>query len=169
MHALLTIKMLGNWWKGRRGEWYVVAQAALFLLILLGPRAGPESPQEESPFGSIALVIGVGLIIAGALLAVAGCIGLGKNLTPLPRPKETATLVQSGPYRIVRHPIYSGLIIAVWGWALAAHDWLLVGYALALFVFFDVKSRREELWLKEKFPEYAAYQARVRKLIPFVY
>ncbi len=42
-------------------------------------------------------------------------------------------------------------------------------YVAALFVLLDVKSRREERWLVEKFPEYPAYQRRVRKLIPFVY
>ena len=39
----------------------------------------------------------------------------------------------------------------------------------ALAMFFDIKSRREEVWLAEHFPEYAAYQRRVRKLIPFIY
>ena len=47
--------------------------------------------------------------------------------------------------------------------------WLTFVYVAALFVLLDVKSRREERWLVEKFPEYPAYQRRVRKLIPFVY
>ncbi|RPI93163.1 MAG: isoprenylcysteine carboxylmethyltransferase family protein, partial [Chloroflexi bacterium] len=42
-------------------------------------------------------------------------------------------------------------------------------YAGLLFVFFDIKTRREERWLARKFPEYAGYQQRVRKLIPFIY
>lgn len=159
--------MAGDRWKGARGEWYVVAQAALFLLIIFGPRAGPAL--DASPYALVLSVAGGGLIAAGSLLALAGVFDLGRNLTPLPRPKDNATLVQTGAYRIVRHPIYSGLIMMVWGWALWAQDWFLMGYAVALFIFFDFKSRREELWLREKFPEYAAYQTRVRKLIPFVY
>jgi protein-S-isoprenylcysteine O-methyltransferase Ste14 len=47
--------------------------------------------------------------------------------------------------------------------------WLTIVYAAALFVLFDVKSRREERWLVQKFPEYRDYQRRVRKLVPFVY
>jgi protein-S-isoprenylcysteine O-methyltransferase Ste14 len=55
------------------------------------------------------------------------------------------------------------------GWALWVTSWLTLGYAMVLFVFFDIKSRREEQWLKAKFSGYAAYQKRARKLIPFVY
>jgi protein-S-isoprenylcysteine O-methyltransferase Ste14 len=96
-------------------------------------------------------------------------VSLGHNLTPLPRPKDDATLVVTGAYRLVRHPIYSGLTAMAFGWGMWVHGWLTLGYALLLFAFFDLKSRREERWLMEKFPDYAAYQRRVRKLIPFVY
>ncbi|MBM4264599.1 MAG: isoprenylcysteine carboxylmethyltransferase family protein [Deltaproteobacteria bacterium] len=155
--------------KGARGEWYVVAQGALFLLIVFGPRAGAGWPFAAAPYDWLGSISGIALIATGGLLSFAGIFGLGRNLTPLPRPKETASLVQSGPYRIVRHPIYSGLIMVVLGWGMTAHDWLLLVYAVLTLVFFDVKSRREERWLKEKFPEYGDYQARVRKLIPLVY
>jgi protein-S-isoprenylcysteine O-methyltransferase Ste14 len=55
------------------------------------------------------------------------------------------------------------------GWGLWLPGWLTIGYAILLFVFFDVKSRREERLLEAKFPEYAEYRKRVRKLVPFVY
>jgi protein-S-isoprenylcysteine O-methyltransferase Ste14 len=90
-------------------------------------------------------------------------------LTPLPYPKEGATLIQTGPYAVVRHPMYGGGLVLAFGWALLVHSWLTVGYVIVLFVFLDLKSRREESWLKEKFPAYGDYQQRVRKLIPFVY
>ncbi len=69
----------------------------------------------------------------------------------------------------MRHPIYSGLIIGAAGWALINVSVITLVYALGLFVFFDAKSRREERMLAAKFPAYAAYQQRVRKLMPFVY
>jgi protein-S-isoprenylcysteine O-methyltransferase Ste14 len=69
----------------------------------------------------------------------------------------------------VRHPIYSGLILAALGWAFWVHGWLTIGYVVVLFVFFDIKSRREERWLAEKYAGYEAYRKRVHKLIPFVY
>jgi protein-S-isoprenylcysteine O-methyltransferase Ste14 len=65
--------------------------------------------------------------------------------------------------------MYCGVIIAALGWVLVSRGWLTLGYVLAACVFVDVKVRREEKWLLERFPAYAAYQRRVRKLIPFVY
>jgi protein-S-isoprenylcysteine O-methyltransferase Ste14 len=108
-------------------------------------------------------------MLAGLVLALAGTLSLGRNLTPLPRPKSDATLVVTGAYRLVRHPIYSGILFLVLGWGLWLNSFLVIGYALIFFLFFDIKSRQEEVWLVEMFPEYAGYRKRVRKLIPFVY
>jgi protein-S-isoprenylcysteine O-methyltransferase Ste14 len=65
--------------------------------------------------------------------------------------------------------MYSGAIFMAFGWALWVHSWLTLIYAIILFVFFDLKARREEQWLTEKFPRYVIYQKRACKLIPFVY
>jgi protein-S-isoprenylcysteine O-methyltransferase Ste14 len=158
------------WWKGMRGEWYVVAQAFLFALVLFGPPTLPGWAVWAPPFSWAATGVGAALAIAGGALAVAGLFGLGQaNLTALPYPKDEARLVETGPYAVVRHPIYSGLILGALGFGLLVQGWLTVGYALVLFAFFDVKSRREERWLVERFPEYAEYRTRVRKLIPWVY
>jgi protein-S-isoprenylcysteine O-methyltransferase Ste14 len=108
-------------------------------------------------------------LLGGSILALAGVLRLGSNLTPLPYPKSDATLVETGPYALVRHPIYSGLILAAFGWALFVHGWLTLSYAIVLLIFFDVKSRIEERWLSEKFTGYAKYRKRIRKLIPWVY
>jgi protein-S-isoprenylcysteine O-methyltransferase Ste14 len=157
------------WWKGTRGEWYVFAQVTLFVLVVFGPRTWSGWPTWTFPytqFGSIGSGV---LLLMGVCLVVAGIFKLGANLTAVPYPKEQATLVETGPYQLGRHPMYSGAIFMAFGWAFWVHGWLTIGYALILFVFFDVKSRREEQWLKEKFSGYVAYQKRVRKLIPFVY
>jgi protein-S-isoprenylcysteine O-methyltransferase Ste14 len=112
---------------------------------------------------------GLLLILAGVSLLGSGIFSLRKNLTPLPRPSEKTTLIETGPYRIVRHPMYGGGVLMALGWALLVHSFLTIGYALLLFIFAHFKSRREERWLVEKFPKYADYQKRVPKLIPFVY
>ncbi len=91
-------------------------------------------------------------MIAGGALFVAGLIHLGRGVTPLPYPKDGADLIRTGPYAIVRHPMYSGGLGLGLGWALYVQGWLTLGYAVALFVFLDAKSRREERWLAEKFP-----------------
>lgn len=151
------------WWKGTRGEWYVIGQVVLFGLVIFGPRVWFFSDT------ALTSISGTILCVAGGLLVAASSLRLGANLTALPYPKEHATLIEAGPYRLVRHPIYSGAILVAFGLALWAHNWLTIGYALALLVFFDIKSRREEGWLKEKFADYVSYQKRVRKLIPFIY
>lgn len=157
------------WWQGPRGEWYVVAQTVLLALLLFGPRTFLGWPPWAYPFTALAAVGSVILLLLGLFLAGGGMLALGANLTPLPCPKEQATLVETGLYRLVRHPIYSGVICLALGWALWVQGWLTIAYAILLFVFFDCKSRREERWLLEKFAGYAAYRQRVRKLIPFIY
>jgi protein-S-isoprenylcysteine O-methyltransferase Ste14 len=96
-------------------------------------------------------------------------INLGKNLTPLPCPKDNAQLVQSGLYRYVRHPIYFGVLLAALAWLLIFPSAYILIYAIALFVLFDLKARREEIWLVERFPTYTDYQIKVKKLLPGIY
>ncbi len=159
-----------RWWKGTRGEWLVVTQVALISLLLFGPRSWPDAglvPFSYPPGWSFA---GLVLMAAGLGLMLAGGQSLGRsNLTPLPRPREEGQLVERGAYGVVRHPMYGGGVIFAFGWTLWVRGPLTLGYALALFVFVDLKARREERWLREKFSGYTAYQARVRKLIPFIY
>ncbi|HSK47300.1 MAG TPA: isoprenylcysteine carboxylmethyltransferase family protein [Coriobacteriia bacterium] len=157
------------WWRGTRGEWYVVAQAVLFVLIGVGPRTLPGLPTWAPPWTTIGTWLGLALMLPGAALSIGGVLKLGKNLTPLPYPKDNSELVEQGPYAIVRHPIYGGLILGAFGWGLYLHAWVTLGFAALLFVLFDIKSRREERWLIERFPEYSEYCRRVKKLLPWVY
>jgi protein-S-isoprenylcysteine O-methyltransferase Ste14 len=156
------------WWKGARGEWYVVAQFALFGLIALAPLV-PGQPAWPAPWSLEARVAGLLLGLAGLMLAMAGLFGLGANLSVLPRPKDDASLVQGGAYGLVRHPIYAGLIQGACGWGLLSNSWLALAGALALVLLFDLKARREEAWLAARFPGYRDYQRRVRKFLPFIY
>jgi len=157
------------WWRGERGEWYVVVQVLLFALIAVGPRTWPGAPTWPEPWATVATWVGVALMLLGAPLTAGGLLRLGPSLTALPYPTENARLVESGPYAIVRHPIYSGLVFGAFGWALFVHGWLTLVWAAALTVLFHLKSRREEQWLCERFPEYAQYQQRVKKLVPWVW
>ena len=157
------------WWKGVRGEGWVLVQGVLLALVAFGPRTLAELPPWPGAVAAISGPAGTFLLLAGGAISALAALGLGPNLTPLPHPKEGGTLVETGLYGLVRHPIYFGLIVAAFGWALAVQGWLTLVYALVLFGFFDLKSRREERWLMGRFPAYAAYRRRVRRLIPFVY
>ncbi len=78
-------------------------------------------------------------------------------------------LVQHGIYARLRHPLYTAVFCAVLGWSLVWQSWPALAFSLALGVFFDAKARREESWLREKFPEYPDYERRVRRFIPWIY
>ena len=158
-----------SWWKGARGEWLVVVQIILMALVFLGPRTVDGQPAWPFPYPAGALAVGALLVGSGGMLFLAGILRLGRNLTPLPYPKDEGELIQTGPYALVRHPMYGGGIVLALGWALMVQSWLTLGYVAILFVFLDLKARREERWLCEKFSAYPAYRQRVRKLIPFVY
>ena len=156
-------------WKGSRGEWYLVVQACLFILVIWGPHSFHGMATWNPAFALTGTLGGGLLFFFGCVLAATATFSLGKNLTPLPIPKANAPLIVTGAYRLVRHPIYSGLVLMAFGWGMWLHSWLNLGYALLLFVFFDIKSRFEERLLVEKFPEYATYRKHTRKLIPFLY
>jgi protein-S-isoprenylcysteine O-methyltransferase Ste14 len=150
-------------------------QAVLFVLIgfgtrILPPGTIPGGGPWPDPVGLAARVLGVGLIAVGAVLASWGLYALGsRNLTALPYPRDEAELVTSGPYAIVRNPIYSGLLLGSFGWGLWLNSWVTLAFAAALFVLFDLKTRKEEAWLQERFPEYREYCAHVKRLIPWVW
>ena len=157
------------WWKGGRGEWFVVIQIAGFLLVALGPRTLPDLPAWTPALSRWSAVAGAALSFVGLALIAAGIAKQGRNLTALPHPKDDGRLIETGAYAIIRHPMYGGAILAAFGWGLWVHGVLTLCYAGLLFVFFDIKSRLEERWLGEKFAEYARYRHRVRKLIPLLY
>jgi protein-S-isoprenylcysteine O-methyltransferase Ste14 len=156
------------WWRGKRGEWYVAAQMVLLGLIAVAPLA-PGQPGWPGGWSLAARGVGVGLMGVGAVLAAAGLVRLGGNLSPLPHPKEDAVLVESGVYGMVRHPIYGGLILGSLGWGLLTNSLWTLALAAALWVLFEFKAQREEAQLAMKFAGYADYRARVRKFIPFIY
>ena len=146
----------------KRGGWWVVAQFALFALILLA------LTQNRSP-GAALMVIGWGLIAVAIVVGGSGLWMLRGKLTAMPAPVAGSVLLDRGPYAIVRHPIYSGVILGFLGLALRGANPVAVLLALALIPFFYAKTSHEERLLTARFPEYPAYKQRVRyRVLPWV-
>jgi protein-S-isoprenylcysteine O-methyltransferase Ste14 len=150
-----------------RGAWYVVVQGILIGLILFGPQGSLLVSSE--PITSILQSCGIAIGLLATVIMVIAVINLGKNLTPLPCPKDNAVLIQNGLYQFVRHPIYFGVLLAALAWLLIFPGLYILIYTIGLFFLFDIKARREEVWLIERFPDYRDYQLRVKKLIPAIY
>ena len=151
---------------GHRGEGWFLLQVVLFGAIAVSGAAGAawSGWPRQAAIGFGAVLVG-----CGGVLALRGVFDLRENLTPFPKPLPGARLVESGSYGLVRHPIYGGLILGAVGWGLfTASPFALLG-AMALTVFFDLKSRREEIWLSDQFKDYGAYRSRTRRLLPWIY
>jgi protein-S-isoprenylcysteine O-methyltransferase Ste14 len=94
---------------------------------------------------------------------------LGAQLTPFPKPVEGGTLRDDGVYGLARHPIYGGVVLLASAWTLVS-SYLGVVPTILLGLLFEVKSRREELWLLEHLEGYDDYRRRVRhRFVPYVW
>jgi protein-S-isoprenylcysteine O-methyltransferase Ste14 len=109
------------------------------------------------------------LCITGLAFAIWARVTLGRNWSGVVTLKEGHELVERGPYRFVRHPIYTGIITMFFATALAQEH--LSGFVgtLLMFVSFWIKLRDEEKLMLQQFPErYADYRRRAKCIIPFV-
>ena len=115
-------------------------------------------------------LVGVALVLAGASVAVWARLALGTNWSALVTIKQQHELIRSGPYAMVRHPIYSGLLLMVLGTAVEIGQ--VRGFvALALaFTGWFLKSRTEDAFMEEHFgDEYLQYKRQVKGLIPGIF
>jgi protein-S-isoprenylcysteine O-methyltransferase Ste14 len=135
---------------------WVVAQFAL-IAVIAGLWLVPA--RTHSP-----AVHAVGLVVAalGVVLFGSAYRAMGRSFTPFPRPLPAGELVQSGPFRLVRHPTYGGGLLLFGGVSLAIGIAGLAG-TVALAILWWRKTVVEEQLLSERFPDYVAYRQRVRR------
>lgn len=131
---------------------YVTVQVLLLLLYLF--------PIVDWPFAISNIVRDVTIVFAliGVIIFLVAMLQLNSNLTPFPTPKVQGTLIQSGIYKYIRHPIYSGIIIFTVFYSIFSQSTWRAGIGLALWILFYFKSEYEEGLLKERYKEYAAYR-----------
>jgi len=117
----------------------------------------------------LAFWVGAGITIAGMAFAVWARMHIGRNWSRSVTLKEDHELITSGPYRLVRHPIYTGILTGLAGSAIAlAQVRGVIGFAMIAILMW-LKLSREERFMREQFGErYNAYAQRVAALVPFV-
>jgi protein-S-isoprenylcysteine O-methyltransferase Ste14 len=155
------------WWRHLVVRLAVVALvigAAQFPSVRHALHAAAEHRGGDILMGAI----GTLLVICGIGLAVAARTYLGRNWgMPMSR-KEDPELVTGGPYRLVRHPIYTGIIVALLGSAIG-DNLLWLAPLLLSGAYFIYSARREEALMCQQFPvQYPAYMQRTWMLLPFV-
>ena len=141
---------------GREATWWVAAQLVLFAVWLAVVLFTAE------PASMVRAIVG-GLMIAVAIgIMEASRRALGRNLTPYPQPRSGATLVSTGIYARVRHPIYTGVVLALAGASVLAGSIVAGIVAVGFVAFFTAKSSVEERALAINVPGYQVYREAVR-------
>jgi protein-S-isoprenylcysteine O-methyltransferase Ste14 len=121
------------------------------------------------PAGAAFPIVGAVLVAVGLGFSVWARRHLGRNWSASVVVKEGHALIRTGPYRHLRHPIYTGILLAFLGTAVTIGEWRALLGLLLVVVSFATKSRQEEKRMRETFPEYEQYQRKTAALIPFVY
>jgi protein-S-isoprenylcysteine O-methyltransferase Ste14 len=135
MKLLTNWGITNQWWRGLRGEYWVIAQGVLLLIFILLPIAKPSIIDlNESNWQYLRWTLTIVFGLGALLLLGRSLLDLGQNLTPLPHPRDDGQLVQTGIYDLVRHPLYSGVIslaLAYAGWQMS---WVHLLGSIGLFL-----------------------------------
>ncbi len=141
---------------------YFLVAIQLILLVLYFYQPAFLDPSLNSIFK----VIGSVPMVLGAIIAIWGSFQIASFISIFPTPAKGGRLVTSGAFRLVRHPIYSGIILASFGYALYSMTLVKLLIAVVLLLFFELKSSYEERQLFKQYPEYAEYALKTGKFIP---
>ncbi|MFD0862920.1 methyltransferase family protein [Sungkyunkwania multivorans] len=139
---------------------YVIAQGGLLVLYLA------DWPLFEMPTSPIIFWVALAMIWVGILIGIMAMAQLNKNLSPFPTPKSDAQLVQTGLYKYIRHPIYTGILLAALSYAFFIGSSFKLLIFLLLLTLFYFKSKYEEKKLKLKFPDYEGYMKTTGRFLP---
>jgi protein-S-isoprenylcysteine O-methyltransferase Ste14 len=138
----------------------VAGQGVLLVLLIVVPgRGGWAVP------GVLAVVSGV-IAAAGLGIVLVAGTALGRGLTATPLPNAHAQLRTTGLYRFVRHPIYSGLLLASAAFTVGTGSVTRLAVLVLLVLLLTMKARWEEVRLARRFDGYAAYAARTPRFVP---
>ncbi len=140
------------------------------VVLLTKPRwLPPMLSVRFVPAGNLLPALGAIMVAAGLGFAMWARAHLGRNWSGIVTVKEDHALVRTGPYRVVRHPIYSGLLLALIGTAAVIGEWRGIFAVICALIGFLWKIQVEEKRMSENFPEYTQYRRQTAALIPLLY
>lgn len=152
------------------GIWHALPFMAAVVLITVSFRRMTWLQHTVVAYQPAFYSVGLALTVAGLAFSVWARFLLGSNWSAAVQVKTDHQLVRSGPYRFVRHPIYTGILFAFLGTALAQDQWRSALALVLMLAGLEYKRRVEERWMTETFGEaYRDYRRHTRALIPFVY
>jgi protein-S-isoprenylcysteine O-methyltransferase Ste14 len=105
-------------------------------------------------------------IVAGIAIILISLFQLNKNLSPFPSPKENSELITTGLFSKIRHPIYSGILLLAFSFALYQYSGFKILISFFLLILFYFKTGYEEKQLCLKFPEYQHYKMNTGRFFP---
>jgi protein-S-isoprenylcysteine O-methyltransferase Ste14 len=144
-----------------KGNLLVALQFALLVLII-----GVPLPDLGEEFPSWAIAGGSILVWPGLIILALSIFKLGPSLTASPIPKQKSELKTDGLYKLVRHPIYTGLMVTAVGLALEAGSLLKLAIAVVLIFLLNYKAKWEEAFLLNRYPEYRTYMSTTGRFVP---
>lgn len=142
---------------------FVGIQLCLFVLYLWMP------PRLDRSLDGLFSILGGIPMVIGAVLFVAAIIQLAGVLSAFPSPKPGGKLVTEGVFKYMRHPIYTGILLVAFGYAIYAQDFNKLLASLVMLVFFEMKAGYEERKLRAVYPGYEAYSLRTGKFLPYFF
>jgi protein-S-isoprenylcysteine O-methyltransferase Ste14 len=138
-------------------------------MVLIGAILIVSFVTIRSPIPLWRTVVGGLLALVGSGLVVSAALTLGSRLSALPDPRPGPGLIERGPFRLARHPIYGGVLLGSLAMMVLAGSWWPLPLALVLAGLLWVKSGLEERALTLMFLDYPDYRSRVRRrFVPWI-